>query len=80
MTSAGETYFSMVGFLFQTFGILAESSRLVLTNVLMKSLKLDPLSSLYYIAPLCSVFIGAACLVFEVSLSLRYYSDGHLIS
>lgn len=66
MTSIGETYFSFTGFFFQAFGILAESARLVLTNLLMKSLKLDPLSSLYYIAPMCSLFIGAACLVFEV--------------
>ena len=31
----------------------------------MKNLKLDPLSSLYYIAPLCAAFIGVACLIFE---------------
>lgn len=36
-----------------------------MTNVLMKNLKLDPLSSLYYIAPLCALFIGVACLIFE---------------
>ena len=67
MTSVGETYFSWIGFFFQTTAILAESSRLVLVNVLLKQLKLDPLSSLYYIAPLCSVLIGIACMVFEGS-------------
>lgn len=67
MTSAGETYFSWIGFTFQSLAILAESTRLVLTNMLMKSLKLDPLSSLYYIAPLCAFFIGTACLYFEAS-------------
>ncbi len=65
LTSVGETYFSLLGFTFQSLAILAESTRLVLTNMLMRSLKLDPLSSLYYIAPVCAVFIGAACLVFE---------------
>jgi drug/metabolite transporter (DMT)-like permease len=65
LASAGESYFSLVGFTFQSLAILAESSRLVLTNILMKQLKLDPLSSLYYIAPLCAAFIGVACLVFE---------------
>lgn len=39
----------------------------MLTNLLMKNLKLDPLSSLYYIAPLCSVFIGILCMFFEFS-------------
>jgi len=66
LTSVGESFFSWTGFTFQCLAILAESSRLVLTNLLMKNLKLDPLSSLYYIAPLCAVFTGLACLIFEV--------------
>mmetsp|Transcript_25496 Transcript_25496/g.25743 ORF Transcript_25496/g.25743 Transcript_25496/m.25743 type:complete len:316 (+) Transcript_25496:123-1070(+) len=66
MTSVGEMYFSLIGFTFQSLAIMAESSRLVLTNVLMKQLKLDPLSSLYYIAPMCCLFIGTACLLFEI--------------
>ena len=65
IASAGELFFSWIGFIFQTLGILAESSRLVLTNVVLKSLQLDPLSSLYYVAPLCAFFIGIACLLFE---------------
>lgn len=65
LTSVGELAFSWLGFTFQAIAILAESSRLVLTNLLMKTLKLDPLSSLYYIAPLCALFIGIACLIFE---------------
>ena len=67
MTSVGETYFSWIGFTFQSLAILAESTRLVLTNILMKQLKLDPLSSLYYIAPCCALFIGLACSYFEFS-------------
>eukprot|EP01041_Mallomonas_annulata_P003410 gene3410-6771_t len=66
MTSVGEMYFSLAGFTFQCLAILAESARLVLTNILLKQLKLDPLSSLYYIAPLCAFFIGVASLIFEV--------------
>jgi drug/metabolite transporter (DMT)-like permease len=65
ITSVGEAMFSWTGFIFQSIAILAESSRLVLTNILMKQLKLDPLSSLYYIAPACALFIGTACLIFE---------------
>ena len=92
-----------LGFTFQSLAILAESTRLVLTNILMKQvtlppvsrnnsfllhaphlfrvhlsppslppqLKLDPLSSLYYIAPLCALFIGVACFIFE-SAELPY--------
>lgn len=65
LTSVGETYFSVMGFSFQVLAIFAESTRLVLTNILMKELKLDPLSSLYYIAPPCAFAIGLACLIFE---------------
>lgn len=65
MASVGETFFSWIGFTFQSLAILAESTRLVLVNLLLKNLKLDPLSSLYYIAPLCAAFIGLACLIFE---------------
>ena len=67
MTSVGETFFSWIGFTFQALAILAESTRLVLVNLLLKNLKLDPLSSLYYIAPVCATFIGLACLIFEAS-------------
>ncbi len=67
LTSVGESYFSWTGFTFQSLAIMAESSRLVLVNVLMKSLKLDPLSSLYYIAPVCALFIGTACAIFEAT-------------
>ena len=66
LTSVGESFFSWTGFTFQSLAIVAESSRLVLTNVLISKLKLDPLSTLYYIAPLCAVFTGAACITFEV--------------
>jgi len=65
LASVGEIFFSWIGFTFQALAILAESTRLVLVNLLLKNLKLDPLSSLYYIAPLCATFIGIACCIFE---------------
>lgn len=68
ITSVGELNFSWIGFVFQAAAILFESSRLVLTNILMKQLKLDPLSSLYYIAPVCMCFILPAHFYFEFSL------------
>ena len=40
MASVGETFFSWIGFTCQALAILAESSRLVLTNLLMRNLKL----------------------------------------
>jgi drug/metabolite transporter (DMT)-like permease len=65
MTSVGETYFSWFGFNCQALAIVAESARLVLTNLLLKNLKLDPLSALYYQAPLICVIIGIPMMYFE---------------
>jgi drug/metabolite transporter (DMT)-like permease len=65
LTSIGELDFSLLGFIYQFAALIAEASRLVLTNILLKTLKLDPLSSLYYIAPMCSIFIALAFFVFE---------------
>jgi drug/metabolite transporter (DMT)-like permease len=67
LTSAGESNFSWAGFTFQSLAIVAESSRLVLTNLLMRQLKLDPLSSLYYVAPMSALFISLPCLYFEAA-------------
>lgn len=66
-TSAGELQFSTIGFIFQLFGIIAESSRLVLTNYILKEYKLDSLSSLYYIAPASWVFLTISFIIFEVN-------------
>ena len=65
LTSLGELRFSFIGFIFQAIGILAETARLVLTDLLMSEVKLDPLSSLYYIAPCSALGLGLCCLYFE---------------
>lgn len=67
ITSIGELRFDFTGFVIQLIGILTESARLVLTNILLKKLKLDSLSTLYYVAPACFVLNGLACLYFESS-------------
>ena len=46
MASVGETFFSWVGFTCQSLAILAESSRLVLTNLLMRQLKLGEMNAM----------------------------------
>lgn len=53
IASAGEVHFNIIGVFFQISGSMAEALRLVLTQVLLqkKGLSLNPLTSLYYIAP-----------------------------
>lgn len=67
LTSIGELQFNLIGFTFQSSAILAESARLTLTNLLLKQLKLDPLSALYYIAPLCLLLVSTAFFIFEAT-------------
>ncbi|CAM8924279.1 unnamed protein product [Rhodiola kirilowii] len=59
ISSYGEIHFNVVGTLYQVTGIFAESLRLVLTQVLLqkKGLTLNPITSLYYIAPCSFLFL-----------------------
>lgn len=52
------------GFIFQAMGIMFEASRLVAIQKLLHGLKMDPLVSLYWFAPVCRAFrhpSAAAC-------------------
>ena len=68
LASYGEILFSWTGFTLQSLAILFESTRLVLVGLLMKQLKLDPLSSFYYTAPCCFIMIFIPMLIFELPL------------
>ncbi|KAK4383302.1 putative sugar phosphate/phosphate translocator [Sesamum angolense] len=58
-SSYGEIHFNVIGTVYQVTGIFAEALRLVLTQVLLqkKGLTLNPITSLYYIAPCSFVFL-----------------------
>ncbi|KAA8542993.1 hypothetical protein F0562_021512 [Nyssa sinensis] len=59
ISSYGEIHFDVVGTVYQVTGIFAEALRLVLTQVLLqkKGLTLNPITSLYYIAPCSFLFL-----------------------
>ncbi|KAM7501121.1 hypothetical protein LguiB_000025 [Lonicera macranthoides] len=59
ISSYGEIQFNVLGTFYQVTGIFAEALRLVLTQVLLqkKGLTLNPITSLYYIAPCSFVFL-----------------------
>ncbi|KIR32392.1 hypothetical protein I352_05219 [Cryptococcus deuterogattii MMRL2647] len=54
LAAYGEIYFEMFGFLCQVSAVAFESSRLVMIQILLQGLKMDPLVSLYYYAPVCA--------------------------
>ncbi|KAI9143658.1 triose-phosphate transporter family-domain-containing protein [Paraphysoderma sedebokerense] len=64
IASYGELEFRLTGFIYQVTGLLFESARLVLVQKLMTE-KMDPLSSLYYFAPVCAFFNSIAFLLYE---------------
>ncbi|KAL5135794.1 putative sugar phosphate/phosphate translocator [Glycine soja] len=59
ISSYGEIHFNVLGTVYQVTGIVAEALRLVLTQVLLqkKGLTLNPITSLYYIAPCSFAFL-----------------------
>lgn len=65
VSSYGEIHFNMMGTLYQLMGIVGEALRLVLTQVLLqkKGLTLNPITTLYYIAP-CRYLKGFLFIIF----------------
>ncbi|PCH35353.1 TPT-domain-containing protein [Wolfiporia cocos MD-104 SS10] len=55
LASQGELHFNLIGFLTQAAAVVFEASRLVMIQVLLHGLKMDPLVSLHYYAPVCAV-------------------------
>lgn len=57
----GEIHFELVGFLCQCAALAFEASRLVMIQILLHGMKMDPLVSLHYYAPVCAVI--NACII-----------------
>lgn len=76
LASAGEVQFSWLGFMFQVGGIVFEAMRLVMIQILLSGddMKMDPLVSLYYYAPVC----GAMNLVVALFTEFPLFQVGHL--
>ncbi|KAF8861100.1 TPT-domain-containing protein [Acephala macrosclerotiorum] len=71
LASYGEVQFIVLGFIYQAGGIFAEAIRLIMIQILLsgdESKKMDPLVSLYYYAPVCTVMNGLVALVTEVGV------------
>ncbi|KAI5119878.1 hypothetical protein M0805_008549 [Coniferiporia weirii] len=71
LASQGELHFDMTGFLIQAAALGFEASRLVMIQVLLHGLKMDPLVSLHYYAPVCAV-INLAVIPFTEGLEPFY--------
>ncbi|RDB30613.1 hypothetical protein Hypma_005877 [Hypsizygus marmoreus] len=68
LASHGELRFHLGGFLVQAGAVVFEASRLVLIQILLHNLKMDPLVSLHYYAPVCAT-INLAVIPFTEGLA-----------
>ncbi|EGN92867.1 hypothetical protein SERLA73DRAFT_190453 [Serpula lacrymans var. lacrymans S7.3] len=71
LASHGELRFDLFGFLVQAASVAFEASRLVMIQILLHGLKMDPLVSLHYYAPVCAI-INVAVLPFTEGLEPFY--------
>ncbi|KAG8908401.1 hypothetical protein FRB99_006606 [Tulasnella sp. 403] len=54
LASYGELSFDAFGFVIQAMAVVFEASRLVMIQILLHGMKMDPLVSLHYYAPVCA--------------------------
>jgi len=60
MTIRGELHFSLIGCVIQVSACLCESTKMVIQSILLSgSLKLDPLTYILTVMPLCSLLLGS---------------------
>lgn len=71
VASSGELKFNLIGFLIQAAAVGFEAARLVMIQILLHGLKMDPLVSLHYYAPVCA-FINLFALPFTEGLAPFY--------
>ncbi|KAH9899221.1 TPT-domain-containing protein [Cubamyces lactineus] len=71
LASRGELRFNLIGFLTQAAAVAFEASRLVMIEILLHGLKMNPLVSLHYYAPVCAL-INLAVLPFTEGLAPFY--------
>ncbi|KAL8125718.1 putative sugar phosphate/phosphate translocator At4g32390 [Apium graveolens] len=74
----GEAKFDTFGVLLQLGAVVVEATRLVLIQILLaaKGIKLNPITSLYYVSPCCFVFLSVPWLIVEFPV-LRETSSFH---
>ncbi|KAJ6595856.1 triose-phosphate transporter family-domain-containing protein [Mycena vulgaris] len=71
LTSSGELHFNILGFIIQAAAVCFEASRLVMIEILLHGMKMDPLVSLHYYAPICAL-INLCFLPFTEGLAPFY--------
>ncbi|KAL1528360.1 hypothetical protein AB1Y20_009713 [Prymnesium parvum] len=74
IASAGEAHFDALGLLIMLCAETCEAIRLVLTQKLLNNLKFPAMEGLYYMAPICTIWMWGLASVIELPTVLR---NGH---
>ena len=65
IASFGELHFSILGFILQSSALLADVFRMLFLDLLTINVKLDNLSTIYYMAPMSAIMIMIGFFLFE---------------
>ena len=71
IASAGEVNFSVIGVLFMAAASISDALRLVVAQRLLSNMKMNPLETLYFISPICLLWMVPAALLTEIPTALR---------
>ncbi|KAL3915225.1 MAG: hypothetical protein SGPRY_007321, partial [Prymnesium sp.] len=71
IASAGEAHFNLIGLIIMLCAEICEATRLVLTQKLLNNLKFPAMEGLYYMAPICTVWMWVLASVIELPTALQ---------
>jgi hypothetical protein len=72
--SAGEMVFVLIGVVYQCTSLLSEATRLTLVQLLLQArgIKLNPISTMYFVSPVCFVFLVIPMALLELQEVLAH--------
>eukprot|EP00775_Hariotina_reticulata_P005138 gene5138-5378_t len=72
--SYGEMVFVLIGVLYQCASLLSEATRLTMVQLLLQArgIKFNPISTMYYVSPVCFVFLVIPMAVLELQRVLAH--------
>jgi drug/metabolite transporter (DMT)-like permease len=84
LASYGELRFDLMGFIIQSLAVAFEASRLVMIQILLQGMKMDPLVSLYWYAPPCALLTLTLLPITEgftpILTAIPHIGIGHLFA
>ncbi|GAB4823501.1 hypothetical protein N2152v2_010547 [Parachlorella kessleri] len=80
LTSAGEVNFNLLGVAMMLGSLCTDSSRLVMTQVLLQGFKFHPVEGLKYLAPSCTAWLFLGSALFELRAMLAKGAFGFILA